>query len=258
MDTILIGLIDFLRSGSQFCPLPRAKFLDMPHRIVYSSGIDFAPCNGVIEKENDNFQEAEIDQLVHFFTSKKLPFVWWSNHPSLETKGFQFGGIMKGISLALKEQKINPPNGNGLNIKIVENNHELEIFCKLIAECFGFNPQVTDQYATMSNSAMKKKEQIHFLAYLNNIPVATASLTITQTSAGIWNCATLPDYRKKGIGTALTLSALAEAKKRNYSEVMAVLMPKGMAWGLFRELGFKEKCSLPFYVYGASANEIEK
>ena len=35
-------------------------------------------------------------------------------------------------------------------------------------------------------------------------------------------------------------------------------MPKGMAWGLFAKFGFKEVSQFPFYVYGTSAEELEK
>jgi len=30
------------------------------------------------------------------------------------------------------------------------------------------------------------------------------------------------------------------------------------AWGLFTKLGFKEVCEFPFYMYGVSAEELEK
>ena len=53
-------------------------------------------------------------------------------------------------------------------------------------------------------------------------------------------------------------AALVEAQKRKYNQVMAILMPKGIAWGLFTKLGFKEVCHFPFYVYGVSADELEK
>jgi ribosomal protein S18 acetylase RimI-like enzyme len=83
-------------------------------------------------------------------------------------------------------------------------------------------------------------------------------LATCPASAGIWSLSTLPEFRKNGVGSALVSAALAEAKKRKYDQVMAILMPKGMAWGLFTKLGFKEVCKFPFYVYGVSAKEFEK
>ena len=51
-------------------------------------------------------------------------------------------------------------------------------------------------------------------------------------------------------------SALIEAKKRHHDQVMAILMPKGMAWELFTKMGFNPVCEFPFYIYGVSAEEI--
>jgi ribosomal protein S18 acetylase RimI-like enzyme len=96
------------------------------------------------------------------------------------------------------------------------------------------------------------------MAYLNETLVGTATLSVSPSSAGIWNLATLPEHRKHGIGAALVHAALVEAKKRQYDQVMAILMPKGLAWGLFTKLGFKPVCEFPFYVYGVSAEELEK
>ena len=88
--------------------------------------------------------------------------------------------------------------------------------------------------------------------------MGTATLSVSPSSAGIWELSTLPDHRKHGIGGALVHAAIEEARKRQYKQVMAILMPKGMAWGLFAKLGFKAVCEFPFYVYGVSAEELEK
>ena len=96
------------------------------------------------------------------------------------------------------------------------------------------------------------------MAYLNGVPVGTATLSVSSSSAGIWNLATLPEHRKHGIGGALVHAALVEAKKRQYDQVMAILMPKGLAWGLFTKLGFQAVCEFPFYIYGVSSKEVEK
>jgi len=248
--TVMMGLIDFFRSGSD-------NFRDTNDRTIYASGIHFAPCNGVIEKKETSLKKNDITLAIDFFASKKLPFVWWTGEKLLSAFGFQFGGTMTGIVLDVAENKFSSPTTKGLQIKIVGTQTELNAFTNIIANCFGFSPQVEQQYALVSRSAMERNEQIHFLAYLNETPVATATLSTLPKSAGIWNLATLPEYRKTGIGTALCHEAFIEAQKRKYTQLMAVLMPKG-ASGVFRNLGYKEVSSLPFYVYGMGANELEK
>jgi GNAT superfamily N-acetyltransferase len=70
--------------------------------------------------------------------------------------------------------------------------------------------------------------------------------------------ASLSEYRKQGIGGALVHAALLESQKWNCKQAMAILMPKGMAWGLFTKLGFEEVCAFPFYVFGISSEALEK
>lgn len=258
-DTIMMGLIEFFRSASEKSSLSNSEFKDTPERITYSSGIDYAPCNGVIEKSRTSLKHQDVKEVINFFTSKKLPFVWWSNDNFLETQGFQFGGTMTGIALDMTEIK-SEPTSSPLNIKIkaLDTEQELIVFCKIIADCFGFNSEVEKQYRDMSRTAMDRKEQIHFLAYVDGIPVSTATLTTLPKSAGIWNCATLPTHRKRGIGTLLCSVISKQAKAMNYQKIMAILMPKGLAWGVFNNLGYKEVSTLPFYIYGSSANDLEK
>jgi len=197
--------------------------------------------------------------MIGYFGSKGFPFIWWSAAHILETKGFQFGGNLTGITLDIsKALPLKPAISSDLKITIVQSDFEIESFTDLAGGAFDLNPKAIEQWLAVNDPVMKKGEQVHFIAYLNKTPVGTATLSASQSSAGIWNLATKPEYRKQGIAGALVHAALIEAKKRQYQQVMAILMPKGMAWGLFTKMGFKPVCEFPFYVYGVSAEEIEK
>lgn len=260
LQTVLQGRLDTFRSGAFCSPLDQADFKDTQQNIVYAWGMDYAPGNGVIEKDGNHIPtETEIDRTIAYFSDKNLPFIWWTSAKVLETKGFQYGGILTGIALDIsKEVPQKPSTSSDLKIKIVQSEEDLDSFTELAASAFAMNANATKQWRALNASVMKSGEQIHFLAYLDGIPVGTATLSVLPTSAGIWSLATLPEYRKHGVGGALVHAALIEAKKRQYDQVMAILMPKGMAWGLFMKLGFKEVCEFPFYVYGISAEELEK
>jgi len=260
LQSVLQGRLDTFRSGSVCSPLPQADFKDTNQNNVYAWGIDYAPGNGVMEKNANRIPtEAEIEQTIEYFSAKNLPFIWWTSAKILETKGFQFGGILTGIALDISQGvPPKPATSSDLKIKIVESETDLDSFTKLAAEAFAMNANATEQWRALNASVMERNEQVHFLAYLDGIPVGTVTLSVSPSSAGIWNLATLPEHRKHSIGAALVYTALVEAKKRQYGQVMAILMPKGMAWGLFTKLGFKEVCEFPFYVYGVPAEELEK
>jgi len=170
----------------------------------------------------------EIEQTIEYFSVKNLPFIWWTSAKILETKGFQFGGILTGIALDISQAvPPKPATSSDLEIKIIESETDLDSFTKLAVEAFAMNAIATEQWRALNASVMERDEQVHFLAYLDGIPVGTATLSVSPSSAGIWNLATLPEHRKHGIGAALVYTALVEAKKRQYGQVMAILMPSG-------------------------------
>lgn len=260
LQSVLQGRFDAFRLGSICSPLPEADFKTTSQSSVYAWGMDYVCGNGVIENDRDRIPtEEEIDQVIEYFSAKNLPFMWWTSAQILETKGFQFGGILTGISLDISQSIPSELQvSSGLKIKIIQTASELKTFTNLAANAFAMNPKATEQWLALNYSLMKKEEQVHFIGYLNGIPAGTITLSLSPLSAGIWNLATIPECRKQGIGAALIHAALVEAKKRQYGKVMAILMPKGLAWGISMKLGFKAVCEFPFYVYGVSAEELEK
>lgn len=260
LKTVLQGRFNYFRSGAICSPLPEADFKETSQNSVYAWGMDYVCGNGVIERDGDRIPaEEEIDHIVEYFSTKDLPFMWWTSAKVLETKGFQFGGILTGIAFDIS-QGVSPEfqAPSDLEIKIVQSECELKAFTELAANAFDMNSRATDQWLALNDSVMKKEEQVHFMACLNGTLVGTATLSISPSSAGIWNLATKLEHRKQGIGAALVRAAIVEAEKRRYDQVMAILMPKGLAWGLFAKLGFKVVYEFPFYVYGVSAEELEK
>ena len=224
----------------------------------YSSGIDYAPCNGVISNREHRPSENEINHAIEFFQNCKVPFIWWTSAKILEEKGFQFGGFLTGIALDTLEDIPDQELSSQLQIKTVNSEEDLNLFASLVTHATGLDPICLKQFQAVSTTAMHHGKQIHFIASIDGNPAGGVTLSTSASTAGIWNLGTLPEYRKRGVATALVGAALSEAKKLQYSQVIAILMPKGMAWTLFMKLGFKEVCQFPFYVYGAQADALEK
>lgn len=247
------GFLEFFKSDSNSSPLPQAFFRQDFQKSTYATGIDYAPMNGVLEIDSKRLvSETEIDDAIQFFSSQNLPFAWWIDQQEIfEKKGFQFGGTMKGIALELSqisEVSLNCPDG--LKIKAIETEQELRQFISVLVESFGMENSTAEQMHRINYAAMKNGEQIHFMASLNDVPVSIATLSVCETTSGIWNFATLPKYRGHGIGNAVAKACILEAKRHKYKQIMAILMPKGMAAGTFRKLGFQDVSHFSFYLYG--------
>lgn len=251
--------LNFFRSCAIHSPLPGACIQDTAKGLFYySSGIDYAPCNGVINNREHIPSENEINNAIEFFHNCKVPFIWWTSEKILEQKGFQLGGSLTGIALDTLEKIPNQELSSQIKIKTVSSKEDLNIFANLVINASGLDPICLKQLQAVSGAAMHYGKQIHFIALIDDNPIGGVTLSTSNSTAGIWNLGTLPEYRKRGVATALVCAALLEAKKLQYNQVIAILMPKGMAWTLFTKLGFKEVCQFPFYVYGAEASKLEK
>lgn len=256
---ILQGRADQLQALSDHDALPAAEYHEGKQRILYISGADYAPLNSIVEKDfSISPSEHDIDTYVRHFEAKQLPFIWWAaaDSAALEKKGFQFCGSLKGIYLNISKSLPAKPIALPLEIREVQGADELRTFGKICQETYGMNEKAGAQFAAINGMPLKHGRMIHLLAYVDNVPVAAATLMLGTKVAGIWNLATLPSYRKRGIGSALVHKALALAKQQHYDDVMAFIMPKGMAKHIFEQMGFEEICDFPFYIYGIDAREL--
>lgn len=85
----------------------------------------------------------------------------------------------------------------------------------------------------------------YFLGRLHGEPVATASLLLGGGIAGIYDVSTVPEARRQGIGTAMTVAALQEASALGFET--AFLQPSDMGEPLYRRLGFTVRCVCSIY-----------
>ena len=78
----------------------------------------------------------------------------------------------------------------------------------------------------------------HYLGVTGGAPVATATVFVTGTTAGIYFVSTGPDARRQGIGAAITRHAMNEAAALGCTT--AILGSSPMGYGVYRRLGFVE------------------
>ena len=75
-----------------------------------------------------------------------------------------------------------------------------------------------------------------YLGCLEGQPVATAELTIAGGVAGLYNITTLPAYRGRGIGSAMTWQPLLDARAAGLGA--AVLQAADAGVNVYRRIGF--------------------
>jgi len=78
--------------------------------------------------------------------------------------------------------------------------------------------------------------QIRLIGWRNGAPVATAAAVVGPDSVGIYAVSTLPEERRKGLGTALTVAAIEAAGR----PPIALLQSSSMGRPIYEKLGFRE------------------
>jgi GNAT superfamily N-acetyltransferase len=86
---------------------------------------------------------------------------------------------------------------------------------------------------------------VHNLAYEDGVPVAASTLFIQGDVAGIYLVGTIPQRRRRGMGTALTAFALSQAARRGCR--IAVLQATPAARQMYERLGFTFGCEIEVF-----------
>jgi hypothetical protein len=86
-----------------------------------------------------------------------------------------------------------------------------------------------------------------YLALLNGQPVGTSQLFLSAGVAGIYNVTCLPEARGQGIGTAITLAPLRDARIMDYR--IGILQASERGYGVYRRLGFQDFGKLSVFLW---------
>ncbi len=89
----------------------------------------------------------------------------------------------------------------------------------------------------------------YYLGRLEGKPAATSELFVDEGVAGVQYVVTLPELRRRGIGTAMTLRVLREARVMGYRVAVLTASPEGI--GSYRRIGFREYCWFRRYERGS-------
>lgn len=79
---------------------------------------------------------------------------------------------------------------------------------------------------------------LHYTGYLGDTPVTSATLLDAGGTAAIYDLSTPPEYRRQGLGGALTHALLNEICWRGYTDTW--IWSSRMARSLYQEMGFSD------------------
>ena len=205
--------------------------------------------NSIIRAQlSPNRVDATIEAAILRGKSRNVPMGWWvgpASRPAelgarLMAHGFVDEMDMPEMAIDLSALNTSLPTPPGLVIEQVNDIETLRQWGHAFSTGSGMPKFMCDAFleffSTLGFDAHSPLR--NYIGSLNGEPVATSTLFLGAGVAGIYNVATVPEARQKGIGTALTFTPLSQARKIGYKA--GALEASSMGASIYRRLGFQE------------------
>ena len=206
--------------------------------------------------KRENADEA-IRAAIARCRSRGVP-MFWSVDPEtqppdmrerLSAHGFTHTADVPGMAVDLAVLNDEQRRPRELEIRQVKDTASMEKFINLLGLVFQWPPFVMRAFADFSNRLGFGTDSPlrYYFGSINGEIVATSMLFLGSGVAGIYDVAVHPEMRRKGIGAAITLAPLVDAREEGYR--VAILHATKMGFPLYKKLGFQEYCKFGNYVW---------
>lgn len=232
---------------------PGVELSEGPHLSWTLTGIPDPFLNVVFRTNLPRDEPAPVvDAALAHFRVKGISALSWLAPPPdvashLLSKGLMFseGGRAMAADLAALPDTL--PTSPGVAIVAVEDRAGFQSWIHVMRIGFGTpeaaEPNLLEVFAAIGSGPHMRT----YLALLDGQPVATSQVLLAAGVAGIYQVTCLPGARGKGIGTAVTLAALLEARRRGFA--IAILQASDLGYLVYRRLGFRDYGRLNEYRY---------
>lgn len=222
--------------------------LQLPGLSAFVTGADSLSLNVVIDtRKNANFNLETIKLMSEFFIAHGVPWGWFITAAvetsNIKEHGFNLSYETPGMYFDLD----NPlPEIQMDSIVIKEEGNDFKEWILPLQEGFPSEDNC-EVYRKLNASLLNKGEKKlrHYSAYSDNESAVSGTLFLSDKSVMVHNLAAKNKFRKRGIGTALTVYMMSVAKKMGYKHCFLDSSDEG--FNLYSKLGFKVYCVTSVY-----------
>lgn len=233
---------------------PGGEIHDDGDLVRCSTGLGFRSINGVVGIDLDpGTAEERIAEVRDWFAGRGVPWRWLVGPTTrpldlgerLVRAGFEL--VSDGAGMALDLAGFEPePLPASVEIETVDDLAGLDAWGELQRRALTLDDGRMRAWRDAHDRALSADVPLRdWIARLDGVPVAAAALFDSAGVAGIYNVATVPEARNRGIGRFITAAALAEGVARGHR--VAVLGASEMGYPVYRRLRFREVSRLRSY-----------
>lgn len=264
-DAIEYNWYEFIKSWSE---LGIEGFEHEESELFYEfkSGIPYFRLNGVLDTHfPPEVVEKSVKKVATAFKERKLPFIWIigpSSNP-VNLKEYLLKNdltyIVKPPGMAF-DLNLLPDKVNyipDVEIIPVHNQETTETYLDVGLTGLEWDRETTYNFLLDVATRFSYGNNPHhsaFIAYYKGKPVAISRVFYGAGVAGVYRVTTLEEARHKGIGTAISLAPLYEAKELGYE--IATLVSTDMGFNVYKRIGFSTYCEFEIYGWSPVSNEV--
>ncbi len=237
---------------------PRAEIHDAPDLLWGVTDVPHPLLNMALRARlTPENADPAIATVIRQCQTRHLPLMWGvgpNDRPQdlggrLLAVGFKHIGGPAGMAADLQTIDESLPGPPALHIQPVEDESSTRTHAAIVTKVFDIPEFVIEAFVDLARylNATPGRPWRNYLGLLAGEPVATATLFLGAGVAGIYSVATLPRVRGQGIGSALTLAPLLEARAEGYR--IGVLHATKMGFPVYQRLGFREYCRIENYLW---------
>lgn len=239
-----------------FAGFPGATLLDGDGVFGVTTRVPMTFFNGIASTRLDPADvHGHVERVAARFRTKGRGFRWWITpltQPAnlagiLPEHGFKHVFDSAGMTADLTSVPLDIPPPPGVVIERVTSLDGLRDWVGVFRIGFDRPPQEIaawlHAYAQFGFGDEAQWE--HFVAYVDGQAIATTSSLLAGGLVGIYHVVTLDGFRGRGIGAAVTRTAMQHAHARGAK--VAALQSSEMGLSVYRSLGFVEHCRLTLY-----------
>jgi GNAT superfamily N-acetyltransferase len=198
----------------------------------------------------DRDEGAAVDEILAPFDAGSIPLLWVAMPgqdaaPTLGARGFGIGSP-PGMAMDLAGLPRSEPLPR-VAIRTVDGD------ATALRDAFGIAlvtnglPAEATEPVCAAYGAFAGNDGVRtYLATVEGEPAAASTLWCAAGVAGLYNVGTLPAYRGRGLGRAVSIAALADGRALGYR--VGVLQASDLGRPVYARIGFQERCRFTFAV----------
>ena len=243
---------------------PNAELHDSPNLTWLLTGVPFPAMNTVMRTQltRDNVDDIIEETVVHFKSKNVTSFTWWAEPGTQPTDlgdrllahGFTYAEGPPGMAVDLLGLNEDITAPSDLRIRHVGDAGTLKQWVSTLISGFELpNSSSEGGFFDLLIGLGFDLPLRNYVGLLDGEPIATALLFLGAGVAGMYGVTTVPNARRQGIGAALTLAPLREARAMGYR--IGILHSSEIGLGVYRRLGFQEYCKMSHYLWAGETSQ---